>query len=91
MSKPTDKELMIALREAVSMREDAKDPDFIAKSLLNMNYRLHYFENVFKLAERYLNFGQEEHDHQELLKAIEFARNEERRITNEDEPPAFGL
>ena len=42
MSKPTDEELMLALREAASMRDDARDPRFIAKALLNMNYRLNY-------------------------------------------------
>ena len=91
MSKPSAEEMTIALKEATYMVEHDLDPKFVAKALLNLNYRVHYFEKVFRAAEKYLNFGQDEHEHQALLKAIEYARNEERRILNEDEPPAFGL
>lgn len=91
MSKPTAEEMAVALNEAANMVEHNLDPKFIAKALLNLNYRVQYFEKVFKAAEKYMKFGQEEQEHQALLKAIEHARDEERRILNEDEPPAFGL
>lgn len=91
MSKPTNEELRLALDTAAYMVEHDNDPKFIAKALLNHNYRLHYFERVFLAAEKYINFGQEEVEHQELVKALEHAREEERRIVNEDEPPTLGL
>ena len=91
MSKPTDEEMRVALDAAAYMVEHNKDPKFLAKALLNLNYRVHYFEEVFKAAEKYINFGQEEFDHQNLIKAMDHARQEERRITNQDEPPPFGL
>ena len=90
MSKPTDDEMAIALKEAAYMREHDSDPKFMAKALLNTYYRLTYFEKVFKVAERYMLFGMEEAEHQLLLKEIENVREEERRIKKE-EPSSFGL
>jgi len=91
MTKPTKQELIIALEEASKMKEQDQDPKFVAKALLNSHYREQYFEKVFHLAERYLLFGQDEHEHQELIKAIEYARSEERHINKDDEAQTFGL
>ena len=91
MTKPSKDELTIALDEASKMKEQGADPKFVAKALLNSHYRELYLEKVFHLAERYLRFGQEEHEHQELLKAIEHARREERHINKDDEASTFGL
>ncbi|PIP80367.1 MAG: hypothetical protein COW84_05640 [Gammaproteobacteria bacterium CG22_combo_CG10-13_8_21_14_all_40_8] len=91
MSRPSNEELATALKAAGTMREQNNDPDFIAKSLLNAHYRLGYLEKVFHHAERYIKFGQAEHEHQELLKVIELAKKEERRITLKDDDTAYGL
>ncbi len=40
MSKPTEDELQAALTEAARLREEGEDHYFLAKSLLNLNYRL---------------------------------------------------
>jgi len=91
MSKPTKEELQAAMKKAGEMKEHDKDPDFIAKALLNAHFREQYLEKVFHHVERYLKFGQDEQEHQELLKAIEYAREQERRINKEDNPSTFGL
>ena len=44
MSKPTNDELKIAMTTAATMKEHDDDPVFIAKSLLNYNYRLPFYE-----------------------------------------------
>ena len=91
MSKPTPDELEMALSEAKYMREHGKDPHFMAKSLLNMNYRIAYLEKIFHLAERYLLFGMEEEERLALLKAIEQARHAESRTEKKEEDRPFGL
>lgn len=91
MTKPTDEELKIALGAAIDMREHKKDHNYIAKSLLNMNYRLHYYEKVFSAAERYIYFGMEQAEHQELMQAIEDVRAMELKVSNEDSPPLLGM
>ncbi|WP_196137640.1 hypothetical protein [Aliikangiella sp. G2MR2-5] len=91
MTKPTKEELEIALKEAAYMKEHDADPKFIAKALLNLNYRVNYLYEVFKTAEKYLYFGQEENEHQALTKAIEKARHEERNIEKKEDPPTYGL
>jgi len=40
MSKPTNDELKIAMTTAATMKQNDDKPVFIAKSLLNYNYRL---------------------------------------------------
>jgi len=91
MSKPTDSEFEAALNQASYMREHDKDPHFMAKSLLNMAYRLNYFEELLQAVEKYIYFGQEEGEHQKLLQLVDRIRKEELRIKEEDEPPTFGL
>ncbi len=91
MSKPTQDELAMALKAAAAMKEKNKDPYFVAKALLNANYRISYLEKVLHHAERYLKFGQEEHEHRELLRAIEHAKKEERHIEKEEDESQLGL
>lgn len=91
MSKPTAEELEIALKQAATMREQGQDPQFMAKALLNLNYRVGYLEKVFHLAEKYILFGQDPNEHKYLLKAIEHAQNEERHIAKKDDEPSLGL
>lgn len=90
MSKPTETELKTALVAAQTMKEHGKDPFYLAKSLLNHNYRLRYFEDLLKTADLYMNHGQSEYDRLQLLHQIEKVRHEERRISKLDEE-YFGL
>ena len=91
MTKPTQAELELALATAAHMSEQKQDEQHLAKCLLNLNYRIGYLEKVFKAAERYVYFGQEETEHQLLVKAIEHARSEELHIEKKEEQPKFGL
>ena len=89
MGKPTAQELEKALTAAKSMREKGQDPDFLAKTLLNHDFRLGYLEEVMHAAERYLR-GMSEQEHTHLLRAIEKARQEESR-TAASERDELGL
>jgi hypothetical protein len=89
MFKPTKQELAAALAVAERIRETGEDPESVSKSLIYMNRRLQMLEKVFEAADRYLHFGQEEHEHAELLKAIKAAREQEVKDTEEETD--FGL
>ena len=73
MSRPTEEELTLALEEAAKMRESGNDDYFIAKSLLNMNYRLEALEDVLSKVKHYLHSGHGSREHTLLVKAIEKA------------------
>jgi hypothetical protein len=70
MGKPTEDELRMALEEAARMRESGADPHFVAKALLNLNYRTKSLEQVLNATERYLRSGQAVSDHQHMVEAI---------------------
>jgi len=57
MPKPTDEELEIALKTAISMRENGDDPFNLAKCLLSHNFRMKHMEQVLAIADRYCNMG----------------------------------
>ena len=60
-------------------------PDrFVAKSLLNLNYRMRYYEELLKAADRYMNHGQAEPERMKLLRAIEKVKDIEIRTAKED-------
>ncbi len=80
MSKPTEIELKTALVASATMKEHNKDPFFIAKSLLNHNYRLKYYEELLTVADRYMNHGQAEHERMKLLRCIEKIKETEIKI-----------
>jgi len=88
MGVPTSQELEQALTTAAIMREQGNDPDFIAKSLLNLNYQHHLLEKVLQLSKLYLHSGQGSHEHSLLLKAIEEAEQAATPTTDHDD---FGL
>jgi hypothetical protein len=73
MGKPTASELARAVEAAIRMRETGKDPDHVAKSLLNLNYRVQKLERVLSLSRRYLHAGQSVSDHRQLMQAIQAA------------------
>ena len=79
MGKPTEEELKIALEEAARMRESGEDPCFIAKSLLNHNYRLKHLEDVLHAAELYTRSGMGTTEHTKLVSAIKTCRDLERQ------------
>jgi len=85
MSKPTEIELKTALVASATMKEHDKDPFFIAKTLLNHNFRLAHYEELFKVADLYMNHGQAEHERMKLLKCIEQIKEMESQIES------FGL
>lgn len=77
MGKPTKEELETALEHAGQMREKGDDPFFIAKCLLNLNFRMKYLEEVLNKADLYLHSGEGAHEHAELANAIKRARHVE--------------
>lgn len=78
MGRPTEEELAAALKEAGRMREQGEDPAFVAKSLLNHNYRLNYLLQLYHQLEHYFHSGQAEQEHARLIKLLEKVRQEER-------------
>jgi hypothetical protein len=74
MGMPTDEERMLAIKAAKIMREKSLDPVFVAKALLNCNYRMGYLEDVLHLADEYLRSGFSEQIHARLELAIEKAK-----------------
>lgn len=74
MGKPSEEELKIALEEAARMREQNDDPLFVAKSLLNFNYRIKYLEDVLRAAELYSRSGMGSTEHLKLVSAIKTYR-----------------
>lgn len=87
--KPTAEELKQALDEAERLRESDADPHHLAKTLLYQHERLQHLEAVRRLAERLVNFGQDEHEHALLIKALDAARHAEERASGDDGD--FGL
>lgn len=85
MSRPTEEELNSALGRAGQMREAGEDEYFLAKSLLNLNYRVSALEDVLEKAKLYLHSGEGAHEHTLLLKAIEKAEQAEAYL-GEDPP-----
>lgn len=90
MSKPSNLELKTALNACAKMKEHNDDPLYIAKSLLNLNYRMKYYEELLVAADRYMNHGQAEHEHMKLLRCIEKAKEAE-NISSNKEINDFGL
>lgn len=73
MGKPTEQELQHALETAAKMRESGQDPDFLAKSLLNLNYRFELVMKVLTQTKRYLHSGESPQEHAHLVRVIEKA------------------
>lgn len=90
MSKPTPEELETALVEAALMRELAVDYDFMAKSLLSLNYRNKLLEDVFQKSKLYLRSGMSSTEHTLLVRAIEAVEESDRR-PGEEKPDFIGL
>lgn len=72
------------------MRDHKTDASFIAKALLNYNYRFKYLEEILHAAGRYINQGISEQEHTHLVRAIEKAKKAE-SFTSNEERSHFGL
>lgn len=81
MGKPTQEELKQALAKAGEMREHGEDPDFLAKSLLNMNYRFSVWQKVIEATKRYLHSGHGSTEHARLVSSM----REAERIESESD------
>lgn len=84
MGRPTEQELNQALSVAKYMRESGQDPYYLAKSLLNLNYRVGYLDQVMQAAVAYLRSGLAEREHSRLIHAIEAVKRAEARGQAED-------
>ena len=73
MTRPTEKELSIALERATYIREKGEDTHFLSKSLLSHDYRIKKLEHVMEAAKHHLRSGGGFREHHDLLKAIEVA------------------
>lgn len=83
MGKPTQEELNHALEKAADMREHGQDPDFIAKSLLNLNFRFGVWQKVVDATKRYLHSGQASTEHARLVSALREAERMEAEYEHE--------
>jgi len=88
MGKPSDSELKQALEKAAQMREQSADPDFIAKSLLNLNYRFEIWQRVIAATKLYLHSGEGATEHSRLIRAL--AEAEKLEVKTDDDSD-FGL
>jgi len=77
MGKPTEEELETALAHAARLREQGEDIYYIAKSLLNLNYRMKLYQDVLHKADLYLHSGEGAHEHADLANAIKRTRQTE--------------
>ncbi|MEE4245496.1 MAG: hypothetical protein V2I33_08800 [Kangiellaceae bacterium] len=82
MGVPSKDELDTALKFAQQMREHDLDPKFIAKCLLNFNYRMELMDKVLFAAKRYLRSGSSPKEHTALLRAVEAAERASRQSTD---------
>jgi precorrin-6B methylase 1 len=87
--KPTEEEHRAALAAAETIH-DAGDPDHLAKTLAYLQYRVEILENLAEHAKRYVQFGLDEHEHTQLVKAVERLREFDAKQSGE-EPEELGL
>ena len=90
MSKPTTEEKETALKMAANMRDKNVDPFFIAKTLLNHNYRIKHLEDVLSSADRYINCGMSEQERLHLIRSIEKAKQVDSNSSGK-QSSSFGL
>jgi CBS domain-containing protein len=85
--KPTDAEYRTALRSAVELHVEERDPRFLGKTLLYLDQRRNNLEQVLTLADRFLRAGQDEQTHALLLKSIHAAKRVEEHATGQARVP----
>ena len=67
------------------MREHDDDPDFLAKSLLNLHYRFKVWQKVIDATKRYLHSGQGSREHASLVSALREAERIESEGNHEQD------
>ena len=77
MTMPSPDELEQALNTAKLMREQDNDQHFLAKSLLNHDYRLKKLDAVLEAVGHYFHSGNAPLEHQALIKAMDEAKKAE--------------
>jgi hypothetical protein len=87
MGKPSESEFEQALIAAGKMREHGDDPDFIAKSLLSLNYRFEVWQKVVIATKQYLHSGQNTAEHSRLIKTL----HEAERLDEPNHDSSLGL
>jgi hypothetical protein len=85
MGKPTKEELQTALQEAIRLREHGEDGHFVGKSLLNLNYRMHFMEKVAVAAKQFLHTGLSSKEQTDLIRALEQADKASNQSSDEAE------
>jgi len=90
LGKPTEEELALAIKAAKLMREKGLDTMYVAKTLLNCNYRIGYLSEVMRLADEYLRSGFAEQVHMKLELAIKKAKEAENK-SGEQKSEVLGL
>ena len=85
--RPTDTEYRMALRTAVELHVEERDPRYLGKTLLYLDQRRGSLEAVLKLADRFLRTGQDEQTHALLLKSIHAAKRAEEHATGQARVP----
>lgn len=91
MGKPSTHELREALDRAIAMRESGQDPHFVAKTLLNLHYRLLKAERAVAAARHYLHSGQSPDGRRELLSALQDSDLAGMDLSPDDAPRARRL
>ena len=71
MGRLTEAQLEIALNAAALMRDRGKDPDHVATALLVYDAQLQQLQRVVTTVQAYMHSGMAEHEHAELVKALE--------------------
>ena len=80
----TDEELGTAVARAELLREQDKDPQLIAKTILNLNFLVKQLETVQKATERYFHTGSSERERLILEAAIKKYRSVDRSKADVD-------
>jgi len=80
----TSDELAIAVAQAELLREQDKDPQQIARTILNLNFLVKQLESVQKATERYFHSGSSERERTILESAIKKYRSVDRNRSDRD-------
>lgn len=85
--KPSPEEYAVALQVGEMLHVEARDPKHLGKTLLYLDQRRGYLEQVLERADRFLVAGQDEHNHTLLLKAVLAAKMADERATGASRVP----
>ncbi len=85
--RPTPEERTTAMSTAETLHVEARDRRFLGKTMLYLEQRNAYLEQVYELSDRFLRSGQDVHVHALLLKAILAAKRAEEHATGQARVP----